>query len=239
MKILTSENELESATKLGFNTYLSTDSFWRYNTPLREPIVRWGCSKLIKDEEFQTVANPASAIKLNCDKPLARRTLGEVVKVPVNFDAEIPANTVAVLRRRNHSAGSDFHLVQGPAIVPVDHYASEYIATDAECRVWFADGAVLCGRRVSNSPNAASQICRSNWGYRYTSISDTFGDLVLKAADKIGLQFGAADVLIKKTGGVKEYYFLELNSAPSIDTLTLVSFFRNGILTWEAGLPRA
>jgi glutathione synthase/RimK-type ligase-like ATP-grasp enzyme len=50
-------------------------------------------------------------------------------------------------------------------------------------------------------------------------------DQTLKAAKQIGLHCGAADIIIKG----KKNYFLELNSAPSIDTNTLERFYRDGI----------
>lgn len=74
--------------------------------------------------------------------------------------------------------------------------------------------------------NKESQFpCRSEWGYYFVNNIPKLSKQTLLAKKTIGLDFGAADVLKYKN----EYYFLELNSAPSIDHWRLEEFYKKEI----------
>lgn len=221
----------ESARDMGFPTF-RTNEFPNHKKQYRESLViRWGNSCLFETpdghtREFKNVANPSAAISLNCDKYRARRTFAKVVNTPEDYRTEVPRNKYAVVRPETHSAGSGFQIVKGPFSVPVWHYASEFIKTDKEYRVWFADGKTFAGQRVALNGESEEMPCRSGWGYSYRNVPAKLHTDTLLAAAKIGLTFGAADVLIKGS----KYYFLELNSAPSVDAPSVCRFFRENIL---------
>lgn len=227
----------ESARDMGFPTF-RTNEFPHHKKQYRESLViRWGNSCLFetndgKTREFKNVANPSSAIALNCDKYRARRTFAKVVNTPKDFKSLVPRGEYAVVRPESHAAGSGFQVVEGPFVVPAWHYASEFVKTDKEYRVWFADGKTFAGQRVALHGESNKMPCRSNWGYSYRDVPAKLHADTLLAAAEIGLTFGAADVLIKGS----KYYFLELNSAPSVDAPSVCRFFKEAIQGYAARL---
>jgi len=231
--LLTIKSELESAKSLGFPTSVRGDFTGQGMAPEdfdKKLVVRWGNSALFYNrngrlQEFKNVANPSKAICLNCSKLEARETFGKVVNIPKMYKGTVPAGKVAVVRPFSHAAGSDFKVVTGPFEIPYGCYASEFIETDTEYRVWFAHGRTFAGQRVPLNGESKDKPCRSNWGYSYREVTYKLHTDTLAAAKAIGLTFGAADLLIK--GG--RNYFLELNSAPSIDAPTPRRFYQEAL----------
>lgn len=223
----------ESARDMGFPTF-RTNQFPNHKREFRESLViRWGNSHLFETpsgsiREFKYVANPSEAIHLNCDKYRARRTFAEVVNTPEDFTSGVPKGKYAVVRPESHAAGSGFKIVKGPFIVPDWHYASEFVETDTEYRIWFANGKTFVGKRVALNGESEKMACRSTWGYSYRDVPNKLHKDTLAAAKAINLIFGAADVLIKRN----KYYFLELNSSPSVDAPSVCRFFRENILKY-------
>lgn len=233
IKLLTIKSELESAKKLGFEAVTQFESDFTSDLA-NDIIVRWGNSGLYyKDRysysacDFNNVINTSSAIRANCHKLNATKKLSTVVDVPNLYHNVIPDGKKTVVRPIEHAAGSDFAIKTGPFQLSYNYYATEFIDTENEYRVWFCGKEVFACRRVPlNEADEKAFPCRANWGYSYlSSVPKSLKDKTLAAAKKIGLEIGAADVL-EKDG---KYYFLELNSAPSIDTNTLIRFYKNGI----------
>jgi hypothetical protein len=234
IQLYTIDSELKSAKRLGFPATIHLGGFSsKYDNCV---IVRWGNSELhYKDEsgkisDFKSIINTSRAISLNCDKAKASALLGKVVKTPRLFRDKIPKGITAVVRPETHSAGYGFEVVTGPHELKNGNYATEFIQTDTEYRVWFAGDRTIHGQRVNLDKKSKPEQypCRSNWGYSYSYDDVVPCDLhqqTLAAAAKIGLELGAADVLYK--GG--KYYFLELNSAPSVDTKRIKLFFQKNI----------
>lgn len=231
VKLLTCKAEVESARNLGFDT--SNRAADLYADDFKDKVViRWGNSRLsynnstsLRPTEFKNVINRADAIYLNCTKPKARRLMAQVVNTPKEFRTTVPAGVTVVLRPLEHSAGSDFFIKKGPYAVPSGWYATEFLKTNEEYRVWFCGDATFWAKRVAlNGEDKGNEFpCRSKWGYSYRDeVPHSLHEDTFKAAKAIGLEFGAADVL--KYDG--KFYFLELNSAPSIDTNTLKNFFK-------------
>lgn len=236
IKLLTINSELKSAKTLGFATITNLPSCTAdYD---KDVIIRWGNSQLNQLNQnswnlrdFKRVINTSNAIALNCDKPKAAQKLGEVVNTPKLFKETVPRGVTAVVRPINHSTGYGFSVQKGPYVLSYGFYATEFIETDTEYRVWFAGDKTIHGRRV-NLDKKAKKVrypCRSSWGYSYSYDDITPKDLhkqTLLAANKIGLTVGAADVLHKNG----KYYFLELNSAASCDTNRIIKFYKTEIL---------
>lgn len=202
-----------------------------------EVIVRWGNSRQIGSriglEDYPFVLNPRTSIYHNCDKLAATSKLAEVVGTPRLYRHRIPPGVTAVVRPIEHEQGVGFTIVKGPYDIPSGHYATEFIKTDMECRVWFCGTKAMVGKR-EKSLDHSEHPCRSGWGYEFRTSGRTGRAIVfdpimigetLRAAKKIGLDCGAADVLYK-TG---ECFFLELNSAPAIDHWRITSFFQTNL----------
>lgn len=225
--LLTIKSEADSAKRLGFPVYVGYDSLSPHVKP-NDIVIRWGNSYGF-EYEFPKVVNKGENILRNCNKFWARQELGKIVDIPKMYSEKVPKGIVTVVRPKEHSGGSEFEIKTGPFTVDYSCYASEFIDTNKELRVWFANGKTFGAIRVPWEDQKIEKYnCRSKWAYKYTEISSELSQQTLKAAEKIGLVTGAADILKKDN----KYYFLELNSAPTIDTCTIERFFRENLIRY-------
>lgn len=225
VNVFTIESEFESAQRLGFPTYTSfKKTFEEHNKDVN---VRWGNSGKIEDKtgrvrDFDMVINPSSKIRDNCRKHEALKRMSKIVLTPKMYEKYVPDGSLVVVRPIEHAGGSDFSVKRGPLDLDYGYeYATDYIKTKTEYRVWFINGRTMCARRA-RSADKSEYPCRSEWGYEFCDISPILHEQTLKAANLIGLDAGAADILSKNG----HYYFLELNSAPSVDLMRIENFFR-------------
>ena len=167
--ILTVEPEYESARFLGFETYYSM--YDKYIEDFNNHIViRWGHGspwvyKNGKEGDFKHVINPVSAIQLNIQKDKAIERLRMAVDTPRLFKDKIPANQLAVYRPTAHTLGNGFTVIKGGKIEN-GMYATEWIKTNTELRIFFCGDQTMMARRVSENKNRlnAEFPCRSLQG---------------------------------------------------------------------------
>jgi predicted ATP-grasp superfamily ATP-dependent carboligase len=229
--LLTIDSELKSASKLGFKTQTYFSDFKEnYDNHV---IVRWGYGYDVaaKDlifcdsKDFKNVLNPLESIKLNVRKNEAIQVLSKVVKTPKIYLDKVPKNKLVVYRPTSHAAGKDFQLKKGPFQIPNGFYATEFIKTDKEVRVFVCGNKTLtCSREKAKKSD--SDICRSN--YRYARIRKTpirLHRMALKAAKALNLHLCGFDILVKN----RNYYFLEGNSSVTIETPQVRKFYQTGI----------
>lgn len=230
--ILTTEREEESASRMGYETYRLID-IGAHNFD-DKVVVRWGNRRLgyardgRRNKEYKNVINPSKAIGRNVDKFKAIKLLAQVVNVPTIYEKSVPSGVLAVIRPFAHAAGSDFSVQRGPVKILPETYGTKFIQTNDEYRVWFCGEKTMIGRRVKMKRNEepGPYPCRSNWGYQFLdTVPLDLHYQTLMAAKKIGLECGAADVLHSKG----KWYFLELNSAASVDHRVVREFFQNSL----------
>lgn len=233
IKVFSLYSEYDEVKKLELPTFYFPESFEYTDKFNKDIIIRWGIGKRNKGRDgyirdFDHTINRGFNIKSNYNKKLSLEKLSKVVKTPKIYNRFVPNRQNAVIRPFRHSSGDDFNVVNGPFYIPQNYYGTQFINTDTEYRVWFAGNKTLLARRVRLKNNVISKYpCRSQWGYKF--IGDTPHKLhndTLKAAKKLGLDFGAADVLFFN----EEYYFLEINTAPSCDHYKVRHFLRAGLL---------
>ena len=230
IKVFTIESERESATRLGFPTHTACCYAHAFDNDI---VIRWGNSTWVYDKkgsrciDFKNVINPAPAIKQNCKKNETTKLLAHVVNVPTLYEKSVPKGVLAVIRPLEHSAGNEFSVKEGPFKITPGTYGRRFLKTDAEYRVWFCGNKTMCGRRVKMKVNEDQKYpCRSGWGYEFCEgIALDLHHQTLMAAKKIGLDVGAADVLFYK----KKWYFLELNSAASVDHRQIREFYQKAL----------
>jgi len=235
VKVFTIESEYDSACRLGYptTTYMGSSFAYKYDNDI---IIRWGNSSRFynkdgsKTAEFKQVLNPAESIKVNCRKNESIKLLAQVVNVPTIYEKKVPKGVLAVIRPIEHTAGNGFSVQKGPLKIEHGTYGTRYLdvtKSGGEYRVWFCGKKTLCGQRVKMECNEEQKHpCRSNWGYSFCgSIAPSLHHQTLMAAKKIGLDVGAADVLYYK----RKWYFLELNSAPSVDHRVVREFFQEAL----------
>jgi len=230
LRLIAYDGTKSSAVKLGFSlTYDLPGPVEDYD---QDVIIRWGNSIRTYNQrglrqDYKFCLNPRASIVANCAKHTATETLASVVGTPRLFRSFVPRGFTVVVRPFEHIAGAGFCIKEGPFPLDPGYYATQYMAVrpdtdDKECRVWFCGQHTLVGKRA-RSANTDPRPCRSSWGYEFNHrFSPALGEDTLKAASKMGLDAGAADVLW--IGG--EAYFLELNSAPSTDHWRCISFYK-------------
>jgi len=231
IKVLTIDSEYESACRLGYPTHTFLGDYaYKFDDDV---VVRWGNSGWVytrdgkRTADFKCVINPAAVIKQNCKKAEATKLLAQVVNVPTLYEKSVPKGVLAVIRPMEHSAGSGFSVQEGPLKIQSGTYGTRFLKTDAEYRVWFCGDKTMLGRRVKMKCNEDQKYpCRSNWGYEFCDgIAMELHYQTIMAAKKIGLDVGAADVLYYK----KKWYFLELNSAASVDHRQVREFYQKAL----------
>jgi hypothetical protein len=234
--ILTIESEHESAIRLRYpNTIIEAGYANEY---FDDVVVRWGNSSPAFEQlesgdeiptEFKQVINPREAIRRNVRKEQALNLLSLVVNTPRMWEqgTKVPANVTAVHRIVNHHGGNGFNVQTGPFKVYQGCYATEWIPSKTEYRVWFCGDDTMCGIRSKRSPCTDKYPCRSMWGYTFKKkVPVKLHKDTLEAAKAIGLECGAADVL-EHNG---KYYFLELNSAATIDKQVIEDFYKQSLV---------
>ncbi len=233
IKLLTIQSELKSAKNLEFETFTYVGDKYIEDFD-KDIIVRWGSSYLGYDKngnykDYKNVINTSKAINFNCRKNEALEAMSRVVNTPKIYKHEVPANQLAVYRPTEHSSGKGFSVKKGPFLVKDYYYATEWIDTEVEYRVWFCGDAMLWAQRTSVNKKRLSEEykCRSLWPYTHKGrVPTKLKEDVLKAKNAIGLEVGAADILYKD----KKYYFLENNSAPTIDSNKVMNFYKNNLV---------
>lgn len=233
--VLTRPENAKSAVKLGYPVCME-----RTGIPRGSTVIRWGNGLDPDTAGWAQVLNKASVMQISTDKPAALAALARVVATPKLYHQGdlLPRGARYVGRPASHAEGSDFNLIDlrgaTRGVSVTDDHATEYIEDTNEYRVWFVRNKYLLSRRVPLAAEGQSEddTCRSKWGYQ--AIAEMFPKLkeeVTKARQAIPLDFGAIDVLWKEGDGtvahsVGKWYFLEFNSAPSLDTDRVLSFFK-------------
>lgn len=237
--LLTCESELESARKMGFESYSNLGSK-RTEDFKSSIVINWGfgsnwLNRKGERADFPNTLNDWRGIELNVNKPEALKRISKVVNTPKMWvgGQKIPRNQLVVVRPNSHSEGKDFSVKRGPFVLPFGYYARKYINAKLEYRIFYANvgkhGKFMMWKRVTDNKKLLKEKykCRSQYGFEYIEkIPNKLKIATKEAFDKSNLLFGAADVLYK--GG--KYYFLEKNTAPTISDTWTKSFFRDNLI---------
>ena len=224
ISVVTCMSEIASAKRLGFPSYT------KLKQDPRHTVIRWGnSSKLDHGGDYASVVNNRNAISLNVNKLEALRKIATATEIPAVFVDRANFDGKVLIRPLEHKGGENFNVIDGPCNIESGYYGTAWINTEIEYRVWFAWDHTLIARRVpfGKTKRDEEYPCRSNWGYKFREEWDRPGLRIrtLRAKKAIGLDCGAADVLVKN----QKYLFLELNSAPTIDAKEIREFFQAAI----------
>ena len=194
-------------------------------------VLRWGNGYEYGKRDFKNVLNPQEAIKLNCRKRDSLQAMAaQGVVIPRMYGKRVPAGALAVVRPNAHGGGEGFEVRKGPFPIPEGCYAIEFIPTRLEVRCWFCGSKTLWAYRISHDAarRADKYPCRSKWPYKFTNapVPKALHDQALLAARAVGLDCGAADVLVKDG----RYYTVEINSAPAVDHPKITAFFKRELM---------
>lgn len=199
-------------------------------------VVRWGCTKAPEyDGIASKVYNHAENISANSNKLNSLRSFGRVgLRVPRIYTNKREIARFPVLGRdTHHYGGKDIVIINGSntgrnnfdAIPDKDFYV-EVIPSRAEYRVHVFLGRVIRitkkvfrGHTRDDVRVAERDIIRNDtfgWGHQNVDereVPDNIKDAAKRSMAAVGLDFGAADVLIDMQGNP---YVLEVNTAPRL-----------------------
>lgn len=197
-------------------------------------LFRWGCTSqcdakhTINKAEAINLANDKKATRLkldplrNKDKPIIPQTWPDVLSWQEDDNGKCPV----IIRATHHAQGRSLFFCKNLQEVNnavrklrakgKDYYISEYIEKEAEYRVFVAQNRVVwvTKKTPANPADIAWNVAQ---GGRFDNVR--FNDWPLKACriammtvEAVGLDFGGVDVMQKG----KDFYVLEVNSAPSM-----------------------
>lgn len=224
---LTRPENAVSGTRLGYPCVTDAGRI-----PSGATVIRWGDSQSPESRSWHAVLNKKSVLQLSVDKLAALESMSRVVKTPEIFQegSRLPRGRF-VVRPASHAEGSDFNVRDGGYVVPTGHHATRLIEPSREYRVWFVRSNYFVAKRVprTSEGQTADDLCRSKWGYQFQpQCFPKLAEEMAKARQAIPLDFGAVDVLWKDGDGdvPGAYYFLEFNSAPSLDHDRVLGHFQ-------------
>ena len=197
-------------------------------------LFRWGCTS---NCQAKHTVNTAEAIAKANDKKATRILLRELKNkgkpiIPQtwveedDFDTWEAMEYPVIIRASYHAQGKalffckdDEDFINARNKITrrgKDFYVSEYIAKEAEYRVFVAQGRVVwvTKKTPANPADIAWNVAQ---GGRFDNVNWKEWPLkacriALMAMDAVGLDFGGVDVMQKG----KDFYVLEVNSAPSM-----------------------
>lgn len=239
--VLTRPENAVSAVRLGYPVVHDASRI-----PDGSVVIRWGDSQSSESRSWAAVLNKRSVLQISTDKPAALRSLSRVVSTPRMFHSgdSLPRGKRYVVRPQTHSEGSDFSILEGGERVPSESHATELIENVNEYRVWFVREKYLVAKRVPRRSEGQSEtdLCRSKWGYSFRDeCFPKLAEEMAKARTAIPLDFGAVDVLWKTGDGDTpgKWYFLEFNSAPSLDHDRVLGHFQTHLSRVLESVQRA
>lgn len=195
-------------------------------------LFRWGCTSncnakhTINKAEAISLANDKKATRLKL-APLRNKDKPIIPKTWANYEDWLQDKIFPIIIRPTHHAQGRslfycnneeemekaVHKIENKG---KDYYISEYIAKEAEYRVFVAQNRVVwvTKKTPANPADIAWNVAQ---GGRFDNVR--FSDWPLKACriammtvEAVGLDFGGVDVMQKGN----DFYVLEVNSAPSM-----------------------
>ena len=168
--VLTTNSEEKSARRLGFPVYtyfpheikdFKNVVVIRYGNGYVEAVVENPI--FAETDDFPNVINPASAIALNVNKDKALENLSKHVTTPQIYKDFVPKGRKCVYRKTAHAFGEGFKLKKGGFKVEDGHYATDFISTKREVRVFVAGNKTLCcSRKKTNKKDLFKGILIKN-----------------------------------------------------------------------------
>lgn len=194
-------------------------------------LIRWGSrADTWTDDIFPHVLNPAAAIAMASDK-LESLEVMRSAGIPVpdfDTDPEALAGRVGypiLGRRTQHARATDVVLClqrRDYRRQPRDYYVA-YVPTNREYRLHVAGGEVIRvqGKYLDVSEDYLPWIRNYATGHRFRAprrrLHNARLDSAVGAVESLGLDFGAADLIVADNGA---HFVLEVNTSPSCSPLT-------------------
>ncbi len=201
-----------------------------------DTLIRWGSVEKLPKNPVKVLNSMKSIIAASNKLEALKLLEAERINVPRTIPlGEVQDADLPVLGRKIHHVGANdiMLILQRNDIAAAQRagctYATKYIPTKAEYRVHVFDGRVIkTSQKILTQPELATQPWIRNLDAGYTfRASETVLPVQTKtkaayAVGVLGLTFGAVDLIIGDDGN---YYILEVNTAPGLQTDTSVEAY--------------
>ena len=194
-------------------------------------LIRWGNSESVRFSPRQGIINEKGAIESNANKLNALRIMRSAgVSIPpfetVKANAHRNIRFPLIGRTTNHQGGSGLTIVNNRRELRNDNRSThwmEQIDIEREYRVHVINETVIgVQKKVENpdfegTPNTEIRNLANGWRFSLRDIgrvADDIKEAGLNAVTALGLDFGAADIVIDSDRNI---YVLEVNSAPALE----------------------
>jgi hypothetical protein len=212
-------------------------------------LVNWGSSQILEVHPDIVIRrfNTHNSVNVACNKLTFFNFIEDkenVRVVPWTTDKEVvgkwqAAGHTVVARTVLTGHSGDGIIIVGPDDpIPDAPLYTKYIFKTKEFRVHVVGGKVIDTQRKIRDPNKEVK----NWkirshanGFIYTrngiEHDDNRDDCAIAAVDALGLDFGAVDIILDKSG---LYYVLEINTAPGLEGQTVERYAAAFRSYWES-----
>lgn len=205
--------------------------------------INWGSSQVVTRPDVRLL-NPTASVALAANKLQSLRRMQEAgVSVPPFWERaeEVERGDSTIILARTMlraSGGRGITVVRAGENLPAAPLYTKYIRKEAEYRVHVGSGRVLAvqQKRMRNGadPDANARLIRNydnGWIFAVDNVEFATDELrddvtrqAINAVASLGLDFGAADVIVSR-GRNQRAYVLEVNTAPGIESPTVLASY--------------
>jgi glutathione synthase/RimK-type ligase-like ATP-grasp enzyme len=204
-------------------------------------IINWGNPTSLSYSSAQRVINIPTQLQQSINKLLSfRRWKEKGVPIP-EFSTELLDNRKGVWLARTNvtgSGGDGIVVIREDDGIPKAPLYVKYIRKTQEFRAHVVNGKVIFvqqKKRKSDAEQTKDQKLIRNYdnGWVFCPLEKwdkELEDVAIAAVAGLGLDFGAVDMVLGMDTG--KYYCLELNSAPGLESPTLIEAYKEAFSTW-------
>ena len=197
-------------------------------------LINWGCSAINREVVYEAIINHPAAVKKAANKLETFRSLDGTVPLPDWTESFEEASgwlaegyTVVARTELNGHSGQGIVLADHIDQLPLAKLYTKYVNKDQEYRVHVFRGEVIFEQRKARKKDVPDD--QVNWkirnhgngfifAHRDVFIAPDGKEAAVQAVEKLGLDFGAVDLMLGKNG---LFYVLEVNTACGLEGTTL------------------
>jgi glutathione synthase/RimK-type ligase-like ATP-grasp enzyme len=214
---------------------------WVINWGNPEVAVPWNWGPGYVPEKGNILLNKPGAVRKAINK-LTTFAAWKAAGVPIpEFCGELQSNRDGIWLARTTltgSGGEGIVVIRKDDPVPAAALYVKYIKKEKEFRAHVVNKKVIFVQQKKRSSDAVQDkdqklIRNHDNGWVFCPLAEwdkELEDAAVKAVDGLGLDYGAVDMVLSLSGD--GYYCLECNTAPGIESPTLLEAYKEAFLTW-------
>ena len=199
-----------------------------------DTLINWGCSSINREVVYEAIINHPAAVRKASNKLETFKSLDGTCPLPPWTESFEEASrwlaeghTVVARTKLNGHSGEGIVLADHIDQLPLAKLYTKYVNKDQEYRVHVFRGEVIFEQRKARKKDVPDD--QVNWkirnhgngfifAHRDVFIDPVGKEAAVQAVEKLGLDFGAVDLMLGKDGN---FYVLEVNTACGLEGTTL------------------